>query len=61
MEIMNRTLLNASLHNDFASFAERSFQTVNPGTEFLSNWHHLKMRAHMRKGLWPRERSRVMK
>ena len=42
-----RELLNASLRNDYASFAERAFQTVNPGTEFLANWHQQAIAHHL--------------
>src|SRR5262249_34307819 len=27
------------LHNDLSSFIEKSFETLNPGTSFLPNWH----------------------
>lgn len=31
--------LNAVLRNDFPSFVRKSFNTVNPGTQYLPNWH----------------------
>lgn len=32
-------ILNALLRQDFASFIHKCFNTINPGIEFLSNWH----------------------
>ena len=31
--------LNAILRTDFDLFMQRVFSTINPGTEFLDNWH----------------------
>ena len=43
----DRKLLEASLRNDLASFTERAFQTVNPHTPFLPNWHHQAIAHHL--------------
>ena len=43
----DRKLLEASLRNDLASFTERAFQTVNPQTLFLPNWHHQAIAHHL--------------
>ena len=43
----DRKLLEASLRNDLASFTERAFQTVNPHTRFLPNWHHQAIAHHL--------------
>src|SRR5262249_60721834 len=32
--------MRALLRNDFGSFIERSFYQLNPGAEFMPNWHH---------------------
>ncbi len=39
MKTPDRALLEALLRNDLTAFAERCFQTVLPGQEFLPNWH----------------------
>lgn len=31
--------IDAILRTDFCSFVERSFNTLNPGTEYMHNWH----------------------
>lgn len=35
-----RRVLNALLRTNFAAFAMRVFQHLEPGTEFMPNWHH---------------------
>ncbi len=35
----NLKTFNALLRNDFASFIQKTFATVSPGTPFLPNWH----------------------
>ena len=35
------------MRNDLASFTERAFQTVNPHTAFLPNWHHQAIAHHL--------------
>lgn len=35
-----KRLLQALLRNNFAAFAMRVFQTLEPGTTFQPNWHH---------------------
>ena len=35
----DRALLNAVLRHDFEAFLERCFSTLNPGANFLPNWH----------------------
>ena len=47
MTYHDRKLLEASLRNDLASFTERAFQTVNPHTPFLPNWHHQAIAHHL--------------
>lgn len=36
----DHVLLDAAMRNDFLLFVERCFLTLNPGKEFLPNWHH---------------------
>ncbi len=45
----SRQLLDASLRHDFPCFIERCFQSVNPGTEFLPNWHYDAMADRLEK------------
>ena len=33
-------LLDAAMRSNFLLFVERCFRTLNPGKEFLRNWHH---------------------
>ena len=35
----NNRLLSAIIRQDFSSFIHKVFSTINPGTEFLPNWH----------------------
>lgn len=36
---MSQKLLNAILRKDFSSFIHKTFSTINPGMEYLPNWH----------------------
>lgn len=36
----DRALVDALLRNNFPSFVQRCFQTLNPGVNFDPNWHH---------------------
>ena len=37
--LSDRTLVDTLLRNDFPSFVQRCFQTLNPSAPFLDNWH----------------------
>jgi predicted phage terminase large subunit-like protein len=37
--MMERELLVHVFHHDFLAFAQKAFEIVNPGTQFLDNWH----------------------
>jgi predicted phage terminase large subunit-like protein len=39
MTRQDQTPFDALLRNDFGSFVHRCVQTLNPGTQFLPNWH----------------------
>ena len=36
---MNNRIIHSLLRQDLSAFIEKSFHTINPGTEFLPNWH----------------------
>src|ERR1700684_2599682 len=40
-------VLEAVCRTDFGSFTERCFRSLNPGTEFLPNWHIDAMAHHL--------------
>lgn len=39
MNMTEERLLQAILRNDFRSFIAKAFQSINPGTRYLPNWH----------------------
>jgi predicted phage terminase large subunit-like protein len=39
MSNLEKAKLRLATHSDFSSFLPRCFSTLNPGTEFLPNWH----------------------
>ena len=43
----DRTTLHALLRNDYHAFMQKAFETVNPGRDFLPNWHTRSMAWHL--------------
>lgn len=39
MQIFDRTLLHSVLREDFGSFIAKAFNSTDPGTKYLPNWH----------------------
>jgi predicted phage terminase large subunit-like protein len=44
---MRNRLLQTLLRHDFASFVEKTFTTLEPGTPFRGNWHHHAIAYHL--------------
>lgn len=40
-------LLLALIHNNFASFLEKCFTTLNPGSSYVDNWHIIAIAYHL--------------
>src|SRR6185312_1134631 len=46
----DRELLHSATRTDFYAFAQRCFQTLHPGGQFLANWH-IEAMAHRLQGV----------